>query len=84
MPRSPRLSKSLRGNELGLAVLDRFAYSRLRILWGSAPAGNRLVSKVADHSMDDALTPIEVEVLRLISQGCTYSLRQRGTPSMGR
>jgi DNA-binding CsgD family transcriptional regulator len=34
--------------------------------------------------MDDALTPIEVEVLRLISQGCTYSLRQRGTPSMGR
>jgi len=29
-----------------------------------------VAAEVADHSMDDALTPAEVEVLRLISQGC--------------
>jgi DNA-binding NarL/FixJ family response regulator len=29
-----------------------------------------IAAELADHSMDDVLTPAEVEVLRLISQGC--------------
>jgi DNA-binding NarL/FixJ family response regulator len=42
----------------------------------SAHAGHKRMSPevaaaVADHSLDDALTPVEVEVLRLISQGCS-------------
>lgn len=38
---------------------------------GHKRMSSEVAAEVADHSMDDALTPIEVEVLRLISQGCS-------------
>jgi DNA-binding NarL/FixJ family response regulator len=42
----------------------------------SVHAGHKRMSpevaaELADHTLDDTLTPIEIEVLRLISQGCS-------------
>jgi DNA-binding NarL/FixJ family response regulator len=38
---------------------------------GHKRMSSEVAAAVADHSMDDALTPIEVDVLRLISRGCS-------------